>query len=667
MGFDDLKLRTKVLIPLAGMAIVFAGVIGVGVVKLNDLTHRYSNITSNIDPAMLLAARATRTADMVVRDGYGLLAYDPAGLSGKNATKDFTDAKDKGDRQWDDAGRLNPVAAEKYQSFKVRFDAIYEAVKAPIAIGGVLPSLNIGSKLKPAELDQMAIALNDLEASDAHVAALIKDVVDYNTPIEAHNKEAVEALKRDASSTIGMMIGLGLLAILGGLGLSIWVAGAKVAGPLVRLGERMKALAGGDLNVSVEGQARADEVGLMAKAVQVFKENGLKARALETEGERLRAEADNERGRGEAERSRGEAEQASVVKALADSLSRLAGGDLTTRIEAPFEGQYAVIRTDFNAAVESLREAMGAISASTSSIRSGSDEIAAASNDLSRRTEQQAASLEQTAAALDQITATVKRSALGAKQANDAASGAKSNGMRSRDVMGDAVTAMGEIEQSSGKITQIIGVIDEIAFQTNLLALNAGVEAARAGDAGRGFAVVAQEVRALAQRSAEAAKEIKALIARSSEQVQRGVRFVGDTGAALDGIVGSVAEIDGLIAEIAQASQEQATGLGEVNIAVNQMDQVTQQNAAMVEEATAAATNLKSAAVDLAQLVSRFNIGEGASHRARPELASPSRHAPARNFVAQAQAKIAASVRSGPPRPTPTGGDYGDSALTRLR
>jgi len=322
-------------------------------------------------------------------------------------------------------------------------------------------------------------------------------------------------------------------------------------------------------------------------------------------------EIEQERTRVEVERRAVEAEQGAVVSALADSLRRLAAGDLTADIKARFEGRYQQIKDDFNAAIDSLRSAMSAIAASTDGLQLGSDEIASASDDLSRRTEQQAASLEETAAALDELTATVRRSAAGAKEASVAASGAREDAARSGEVMRDAVAAMGEIEQSSGKITQIIGVIDEIAFQTNLLALNAGVEAARAGDAGRGFAVVAQEVRALAQRSAEAAKEIKTLIASSTAQVERGVRLVGDTGQALTGIVGKVAQIDTLISEIAQSSQEQATGLHQVNTAVNQMDQVTQQNAAMVEEATAAASNLRTEARELAMLVARFETGQG--------------------------------------------------------
>ena len=393
------------------------------------------------------------------------------------------------------------------------------------------------------------------------------------------------------------------------------------------------------------------EVWIIGAYNPIFDKNGHPYKVVEfatdiTLTERKRNEAD-------AVRQAADEAQELVVGALADSLRRVAGGDLGARIETSFPGRYQEIRDDFNQAIDSLGQTMRAISDSAIGLRTGSEEIAGASDDLSRRTEQQASSLEQTAAALDQITATVRRSAEGAKQANAAASDAKADAVRSGQVMSDAVAAMSEIEQSSGKITQIIGVIDEIAFQTNLLALNAGVEAARAGDAGRGFAVVAQEVRALAQRSAEAAKEIKALIASSSEQVQRGVKLVGDTGQALGGIVAKVGEIDALIGEIAKSSQEQALGLSQVNTSVNQMDQVTQQNAAMVEEATAAAASLKAEAMDLANLVSRFDGGGRAS--ARLEVARPGRHAPARNPVGQAQAKIAASMRA---RPAASGGDW---------
>ena len=331
--------------------------------------------------------------------------------------------------------------------------------------------------------------------------------------------------------------------------------------------------------------------------------------------------------RQENDRRRGsEEEQRAVVTHLAEGLGRLAKGDLTARIDADLAGGYQQLKTDFNAAVGSLREAMKSIFEATGAIASGSGEISGASDDLSKRTEQQAASLEETAAALDQITATVRRTAEGAQQAAGVVTTAREDAEKSGEVVRGAVAAMGEIEKSSNEISQIIGVIDEIAFQTNLLALNAGVEAARAGEAGRGFAVVASEVRALAQRSAEAAKEIKTLINASSGHVRQGVQMVGQTGEALVAIVTRVAEIHALVSEISASAHEQSTGLAEVNTAVNQMDQMTQQNAAMVEQSTAAAQSLKTEANQLAGLVDRFRIGEAApNYRSTP---APVRAAP---------------------------------------
>jgi methyl-accepting chemotaxis protein len=288
---------------------------------------------------------------------------------------------------------------------------------------------------------------------------------------------------------------------------------------------------------------------------------------------------------------------------------------------------------------------MQVIVVTSGQIGSSADEIASASDDLSRRTEQQAASLEQTAAALDEITATVKKSAVGAGHAREVVQTARQGAAGGGDVVRQAVSAMSQIEASSRQITQIIGVIDEIAFQTNLLALNAGVEAARAGDAGRGFAVVASEVRALAQRSADAAKEIKTLISASSAQVTAGVQLVGKTGQALELLVAQVEEVDGLVGEIAASSQEQATGLNEINAAVNKMDQVTQQNAAMVEQATASAHSLKGEAGELRRLMGDFRTGASMDAvRAAPARAS--RPAPVQ-AAPQRRAAVAASSGGG--------------------
>jgi methyl-accepting chemotaxis protein len=338
----------------------------------------------------------------------------------------------------------------------------------------------------------------------------------------------------------------------------------------------------------------------------------------------------------------------SAIGGMSRALDALAHGDLRYRITDGFTGDYAGLRQSFNSAVQQLEEAISGVVSGAVGIQAGASEISQAADDLSRRTEQQAASLEETAAAIDQITATVRRSTEGAAQADTAAQEAKTDAEESGETVRHAVAAMSEIEKSSQQIGQIIGVIDEIAFQTNLLALNAGVEAARAGDAGKGFAVVASEVRALAQRSAEAAKEIKALISASTQQVAEGVSLVGETGKALERIVRQVGEISTVVGEIAASAQEEALGLGQVNTAVNQMDQVTQQNAAMVEESTAASRVLADEAEELARLVGRFRVTGSGTVRAAPERhANPSR-APERTTSSRPQTRGATALAHQP-------------------
>ena len=383
-----------------------------------------------------------------------------------------------------------------------------------------------------------------------------------------------------------------------------------INGPIMNMIAYMRRLIGGDTAFDVPCVARKDEFGEMGRAVVAFRDAAIEKVRIEREAEEHRAAVERERAAAEAEKARAAEEDRVAITALAEGLSAMADGDLTYRMTVDVAPKAEQLKADFNAAIGQLQQAVSVVVANVAAIRSGSGEISQAADDLSRRTEQQAASLEETAAALDQITATVNRTAAGARQASQVVQAARGDAENSGAVVRDAVAAMGAIEQSAQQISQIIGVIDEIAFQTNLLALNAGVEAARAGDAGRGFAVVASEVRALAQRSAEAAREIKTLISASTAQVGSGVHLVGETGQALERIVGRVAEIDGLVGEIAASAQEQATGLQQVNTAVNQMDQVTQQNAAMVEESTAASHSLAHEAETLAASVARFRIGD---------------------------------------------------------
>ncbi len=450
----------------------------------------------------------------------------------------------------------------------------------------------------------------------------------YGAVVEARRKVASASEERgselgkqmkqeeaDLMSSGGAVL-LRLYAVAGiGLTFALAVLAATVVflivKPLSRITSSMQALAGGDLEVQVVGADRKDEVGTLAKSLAVFKANRLLAITLEAEAASARVDIEVERARVEAERAQEAAEDQLAFSALAEGLAALSNGNLTHQVTANFAPKTEQLKSDFNATASRLRQTMATIAGSISSMSNGTGEISQAADDLSRRTEQQAASLEQTAAALDQITATVRKTAEGAGHAQAIVTTAKKDAEHSSGVVRETVSAMGEIAKSAGQVSQIIGVIDEIAFQTNLLALNAGVEAARAGDAGRGFAVVASEVRALAQRSAQAAKEIKQLIATSSEQVKRGVKLVDETGSFLQRIVAQVVDVYTAIDAIAASAKEQATGLHEVNTAVNQMDQVTQQNAAMVEQSTAASHGLQQETAELNRLTNFFTTGEG--------------------------------------------------------
>ncbi|WP_304187039.1 methyl-accepting chemotaxis protein [Phenylobacterium aquaticum] len=433
---------------------------------------------------------------------------------------------------------------------------------------------------------------------------------------------AADSAKRaTAAQTATVLSALATLVIAGALALMLTLTLRR---DVKKIAGATESLARGDNGIDLDALSRKDELGAIVSSLKIFRDNQLHLEQLRHEQESTEAAAESAR-RQNAEAAAAIAEeQANVVSSLAAALDALAMGDLTYRVDTEFPGDYRKLRDDFNAAVAKLEEAMRAIASATASIQSGAGEISHSADDLSRRTEHQAATLEETAAALDEITATVTKTSDGANHGREATASAKSDAEASGEVVRKAIAAMSQIEASSTQIGQIIGVIDEIAFQTNLLALNAGVEAARAGDAGKGFAVVASEVRALAQRSAEAAKEIKALISASSAQVSQGVTLVGETGQALERIVRQVGEISNVVGEIAASAKEEALGLGQVNTAVNQMDQVTQQNAAMVEESTAASRVLAEEAQELARLVGRFRVNGQAATRAPAQAHRPS-------------------------------------------
>lgn len=451
-------------------------------------------------------------------------------------------------------------------------------------------------------VESLSAIYGDIEP---HFAAIDSIFVKHAAQAEQNGTQATTRSNQITFAVIGVMIAAACLLS--------WLVGRSISRPIAGLTQVMNSLASGKLNVEISDDRRRNEIGAMAEAVRIFKNTAVEKRAADAAMSAMQQAAEEERNRSDAERAVLAKRQAVVVEDLASGLARLAGGDLTCTLTRSFAPDYERLRADFNSAVEALHVAISAVMMATSGIRSGTSEVAQAAQDLSRRTEHQAASLEETAAALDQITATVRKTAESSKHVQAVVSRTKEGAEKSGEVVRQAVVAMGGIEQSSRKISDIIGVIDEIAFQTNLLALNAGVEAARAGDAGRGFAVVASEVRALAQRSAQAAKEIKALISTSTQQVGVGVKLVGETGQSLSEIISQVGEVTTAVSEIAASALEQSAGLAEVNIAINQMDQVTQQNAAMVEQSTAASHSLAEETAELVRLTERFQIGASSS------------------------------------------------------
>ncbi|ATC23345.1 methyl-accepting chemotaxis protein [Caulobacter vibrioides] len=656
MKLDDLKISTKVALPAVALTIVSLALVGVSFVESRKAEAIRSMLINERAPAELEASEFNRRVVTIGYAAYRVVASQGTSKEAKEASAELDAAYKTAKDKLRGINTVDPTAEKVTKDFGARLDKIYTSARQ-------------GADLGLQDVDEAGMMV--MAVLDPEIVSLKTDVEKYTTGHAAETEALVTRLDREVSQGRIISLVFGLLAIASALAFALWIGSRKIAAPLIATAKTMDFLAQGSVDVDVRGAERKDEVGAMARSVQVFKDNAVALRTAEAAQQRANAEVEAERRRNQELAEAAAKEQALVMEAIAGGLARLSDGDLTYRLDQQFPEAYKRLQSDFNGAIAQLEEAMGTIVHAASSIGAGSDEIASAADDLSRRSEQQAASLEETAAALDEITATVRRSSAGAQEASKVVGSTRSDAERSSVVVRNAVDAMNQIEKSSQSISQIIGVIDEIAFQTNLLALNAGVEAARAGEAGRGFAVVAQEVRALAQRSADAAKEIKTLISTSSQQVNQGVAMVGQTGEALQTIVAKVGEIDALVSEIAASGQEQATGLNEVNAAVNQMDQTVQQNAAMVEQSTAASHALKSEAGNLMQMISRFRVqgsasaaATGGSKRAsRSAAPPPAAHRPSApvhvspgptlasaasrpgaNPVAAAQAKLAKAV-----------------------
>jgi methyl-accepting chemotaxis protein len=599
---------------LTVMALFGVFAIGVAVYatgQMRAIDNGYTRLMGGNDVAAMMLARSDR--DM--RDAAGAISYmtvagteaDPSQGRDllKRAEADYGTFMDR-------AGIAAPNYAAHIKTLKAAgLDLLRNGCRETLALARIA---NTNDLLLAAQQEFLADCQPGFPGiSEATSADVDKIVADTN--LQHARLRAVT--ERTIRMTYGAIIaGFILVMLIGFVAIRAWVVM-----PVRALQRIMIRLAGGDLALEVPGNTRRDEIGGMARAVEVFRNAGVEKARVEAAAETAQREAQALRQRTEAERTAAVAQQQQVVGSLAHGLSRLSAGDLVFRLQTPFSAEYEQLRADFNAATDRLQRTMSAIAENSEGVTAGAAEITAASDDLSRRTEQQAASLEQTAAALDTLVATVRKTAEAAAEARQLAANARGHAERSELVLGDTVAAMNHIDESSKQIGNILGLIDAIAFQTNLLALNAGVEAARAGDAGRGFAVVATEVRALAQRSGDAAKEIKALISTSGAQVESGVKLVGETGRMLGLIAEQVTRLATLVVQIAESSQEQSIGLNEVNTAVGHMDMATQQNAAMVEQATAASHSLASEAHALAGLIGQFAIGAARAAAPAPTAA----------------------------------------------
>lgn len=591
----NIKIRTKILLLVLPMCL--AGIVTALALsaQLHQADQEYGNFISHEIMASNDMARASRNMAAVPYRAYQILAYPADTPQMERAIAAYKDEQVRLIK------RLERVKSDLPKESK-RVDALLQRITDVKALTD--KAVELGSR---DENDQARVLLAQ---ADDLVEPLIEDVRAWQDELSVTVNDGSAKLSAETANTV--IVSLTAVAIVFTLGIvaALIVSGKGITNPVSRLNEQMRTLADGDTSIDIEGTDRRDELGSMAAAVAVFRANAIERQRLEHDAAETRKLSEQERAEREAQKAEEAAQLQHAVDSLAGALTQLAEGNLAYRIQGVFVSHLDSLRENFNASSAKLHAALRAVGENARGIDAGANEIRAAADDLSKRTEQQAASVEETAAALEQITTTVKDSSQRAEEVGQLVARARAGAEKSGNVVRQAVVAMEQIERSSAEISNIIGVIDDIAFQTNLLALNAGVEAARAGDAGKGFAVVAQEVRELAQRSATAAKEIKELITTSGAQVRNGVELVGETGTALQVIVTEVQEINRHVSAIVDSSREQATGLQEINVAVNTMDQGTQQNAAMVEQQTAASHSLAKEAASLNRMLAQFKLDE---------------------------------------------------------
>ena len=609
----NLKIQFKIMLMLGMLGIVTLGVSVYGSRAIISADGDYSVLVGRDMPDTAKLVRVNRLANAMMYSAYRTLVYEGTSAQAKAS------------------------AAEEKASFTQAIKYLDEVAANETESAGDIATLRAAVEKLQAVVQpalQQGLANNDEAAkkmlADADVVAidLTKKTKDYNDRrIAKANAKSDELTAAAATSSMTLLI-VAAGAVLASLAVAILMTRSQISAPIARLQEAMRALAGGNHGVDVPGTERGDEVGGMAKSVLVFKE----AAVREAEAAEMKRRA--------------EAAQKLVVETLEDRLNRLAGGDLTASIDTRFESEYEGLKQNFNAAIAALRDLIASVIDSAETISTGSAEIAQASEDLARRTESNAASLEETSAAVSQMDQRIKATATASVKTVERATGAIGVVDSGRSVADEAMQAMTRVSESAKGIDNVIEGLDKIAFQTRVLAMNAAVEAGRAGEAGRGFAVVADLVSALAMRAEEEAGRARDQLTATQTDINAAVDMVRRVDSALGAIVGDVNEVHSLLEEMAKDNQIQASAVTQVATAVNSIDQSTQQNAAMVEETSAAARNLTSEVNALSEQASRFNAGNrGGRKPARSKVhalpvASTPAHAATVNTVRQRSVEV---------------------------
>jgi methyl-accepting chemotaxis protein len=620
LKLSDIGILWKILALVGVLAGVTVGGTVYSTTGMRYIDDHYGDLLDGFGKANLSMARANRNLVYVDRSIYRLLA-ETAEDKKKDADQEALDAVGFFQKQIKSASKALPDDAAEIADFGKRLEAVMAGECAQV--------LSLGLSVDPADAKPAAQAMRD--SCDPALNKTMIDISALTNKLIKASEEASDRTLAVTNRTIHETYLFTLAALSAIAGLAAFLSVTGITRPIKAVATTLDLLSRGQMDAEVPGTRRGDEIGMIAKAALRFRDQSqetLRIRQAAADAaarDAARAERDSE------DKARGAEELASVVERLGGALKSLADGDLTTHLEGPFAEAYATLRDNFNQAIDKLSQVVGAVIATAGSIAEGSRQILTASEDLAQRAERQAETLQDSSAAMAELAGAVSQTADASTRTKDIISAAKAEATDSMTVVTETEQAIERIKASSEKIGAIIGVIDEIAFQTNLLALNAGVEAARAGDAGRGFAVVASEVRALAQRSADAAKEIKTLISHSANEVATGVDLVKATGTTFDRIKTQVSIIDGGIADIAGQAVDQSNTLRRVNMALMQIDQTTQQNAAMADEATAGCRSLFAQCAELAQLVGRFRVADPSAADREPrdsealEAATPER------------------------------------------